>query len=137
MDEKLCIQLDIKNEEQIKAFQWCMSLCKAAGKNEAFLANFWNRLVNANDFYEEFCYYMLHQDYLCKAKVCGYSIIDVMIWQMDHFKAQLDQDTTATKQNGDNMLLMAFDTLLKMKENPEPYVNALQTDTGTDYLGKY
>ena len=64
-------------------------------------------------------------------------MVDIMVWQMDHFKAWLDRDTAGTKQNGDRMLLLAFDTLLKMRENPEPYIQKMQGETGTDYQGKY
>jgi hypothetical protein len=41
------------------------------------------------------------------------------------------------KQNGDKMLLMAFDTMLKMEKQPEKYVYLMQSETGTDYPEKY
>ncbi len=60
-----------------------------------------------------------------------------MVWQMDHFKAQLDRGHDDMKQNGDKMLLMAFDTMLKMEKQPEKYVYLMQSETGTDYPEKY
>lgn len=137
MTEKLSIRLDVNDPLQTKAFQWAMALCEYAHMDHIFLADFWNRLVSDQDVYEEFCYYLKHQDYLCKTNVCGYTVVDVLIWQMDRFKAELDMDKTEMKQNGDKMLLMAFDTFLKMRKNPEHYVEAMQSDTGTDYPGKY
>ena len=60
-----------------------------------------------------------------------------MIWQMDHFKARLDSDNSGTRQSGDKMLLLAFDTLLNMRKNPNEYIQKMQTETGTDYPDKY
>ncbi len=68
--------------------------------------------------------------------VC-YGVVDVMVWQMDHFKEQVDRGRDDIKSNGDKMLLMAFHTMLKMERDPERYVNLLQTETGTDYPEKY
>ena len=41
------------------------------------------------------------------------------------------------KNNGDKMLLMAFDTMLRMERDPERYVDLMQTETGADYPDKY
>ena len=60
-----------------------------------------------------------------------------MVWQKDHFKAQMDRGHYDMKQNGDKMLLMAFDTMLKMEKQPEKYVQLMQSETGTDYPDKY
>lgn len=56
---------------------------------------------------------------------------------MDHFKARLDTDTYDMKHNEAKMILSAFDTFLKMAEQPRDYVQRMQTDTGTDYPDKY
>lgn len=120
-----------------KAYEWAKALCRYAGEDEEFLRKFWNMLVQSEGIYQEFLYYMEHQNFSCAYKVAGYSLIDIMIWQMDHFKAQLDRDRSAMKSNGDRMLLMAFDTMLKMEKDPEHYVNLMLNETGTDYPGKF
>ena len=60
-----------------------------------------------------------------------------MVWQMDHFKAQLDRGKDDMKNNGDKMLLMAFHTMLEMEQDPTRYIFSMQNETGTDYPGKY
>ena len=85
------------------------------------------------EIYQEFVYYMEHQDFACKVKVGGYTVVDVLIWQIDHFRAWLDRDTTGTKQNKDRMVLLAFDTLLKMRKDPSGYLQKMQGETGTDF----
>ncbi|MBD5495525.1 MAG: hypothetical protein HDR12_14480 [Lachnospiraceae bacterium] len=123
--------------EREAARQWAESLCYYAGENEEFLEQFWNAMEASEEVYREFVYYMENRNFLCQHKVEGYTVVDIMVWQMDHFKAQMDRGHYDMKQNGDKMLLMAFDTMLKMEKQPEKYVQLMQSETGTDYPGKY
>ncbi len=113
------------------------SLCLYAGEGKEFAENFRTKLKADEEIYEEFIYYMEHGNFACKAKVEGYTVVDVMVWQMDHFKARLDQDNSGTRQNGDRMVLLAFDTLLNMRKEPEKYLLKISGETGTDYPDKY
>lgn len=137
MSEKCVITLDQTDELQKKAFTFAYELAKNAELSNETLCDFWNKLVVNKEVYEEFVYFMEHGDYLCKANIEHVNVIDIMIWQMDHFKAQLDQDKTKAKQNGDYMVFTAFYTFVKMYENPEPILESLSRDTGSDYLDKY
>lgn len=120
-----------------RAYQWARALCYYAGEDEAFLEGFWQRMTQSEGVYREFTYYLEYQNFLCAYKVAGYSVVDIMVWQMDHFKAQMDRGKDDMKSNGDKMLLMAFDTMLRMEREPARYVDLMQTETGTDYEGKY
>lgn len=123
------------DEQMVRKFVF--SLCHYAGEKENFGEEFLENLKQDTEIYEEFLSYMQTGNFACKAKVCGYTVVDIMVWQMDHFKARLDRDNTGTRQNGDRMLLLAFDTLLKMKREPESYLFKLKSETGTDFEGKY
>lgn len=76
-------------------------------------------------------------DFSCKAKIEGYTLVDILVWQIDHFKAQMDRGNTGMRNNGSKMVLRAFDTMLKMEKEPEKYKQLMQTETGTDYPEKY
>lgn len=115
-----------------KAFEWAKALCYYAGADEAFCLDFWNRLQADPEIYEEFVYYLEHQDFLYKVKIQGYGLVDLMIFQIDHFRATMDQNVADMRHNKDKMLLMAFNSLLLMRKNPEPFVKAMQSQTGTD-----
>ena len=118
-------------------FHFIKELCRYAGEDDAFAECFQEKLLKDEEIYREFIYYIANGNFACQAKVAGYTVVDVMVWQMDHFKARLDRDNSGTKQNGDRMVLLAFDTLLNMRENPEEYVAKMQGETGTDYPDKY
>ncbi len=127
----------MNGEEKKRAYEWAKALCHYAGKDEIFLGRFFEMLTASEGVWREFLYYLEHQNFLCEYQVAGYSLIDIMVWQMDHFKAQLDRDRTQMKSNGDRMLLEAFHTMLLMERDPQYYVNLMQSETGTDYPGKY
>ena len=112
-------------------------LCTQAGESREFYRNFCENLFADEEICREFVHYMENGNFACQAKVGGYTVVDVMIWQIDHFKAWLDRDTSGTGRNSGRMLLLAFDTLLKMKKDPAPYVQKMQSETGTDYEGKF
>lgn len=127
----------MKDEEKARAYEWAKALCRYAGEDETFLERFFEMLTASKGVSREFLYYLEHQNFLCEYQVEGYSLIDIMVWQMDHFKAQLDRDRTQMKSNGDKMLLEAFHTMLLMERDPQHYVNLMQSETGTDYPDKY
>lgn len=120
-----------------KVKDFVKELCRYSGEDEAFEKQFMTALTADEEIYEELAYYMEHGNFACQAKVQGYTVVDIMIWQMDHFKARLDRDNTGTRQNPDRMVLLAFDTLLKMRTEPEKYAAKMRQETGTDYEGKY
>ena len=111
-------------------------ICLANGLSEEFAQDFWERILKDEEIYREYVYYLIHQDFACKVKIGGVSIVDVLIWQIDHFKAQLDTDTTLTKRREVSMVILAFDTFLKMREDPDKILKAMQENTGSDYPGK-
>ena len=122
-------------KEQLQSF--VHALCYYGCEDENFEKRFMTELLQDEEVLEELIYYMENQDFACKAKVQGYTVVDIMIWQMDHFKARLDRDNTGTRQNKDRMVLLAFDTLLKMRKAPQSYISKMQEETGTDYPDKY
>lgn len=121
---------DFKNYDM--AEQWVRYLAYHAGKDFEFLKDFWIRLLQDPEIYEEFVYYMEHGEALGKYGACGYTLIDILIFQIDHFRAILDRDFDKIKGNQEEMILMAFDTLLKMRKDPKKYVDQMQNETGTD-----
>jgi hypothetical protein len=49
----------------------------------------------------------------------------------------MDRGEYDYQSNQSFMVLMAYDTLMKMKEDPTPIIAAFTGETGTDYAEKY
>lgn len=113
-------------------------MSKEAGFNQEYADSFVDRIVGDGPLLREFITYLATKKFTCENKVCGYSIVDILVFQMDHFKAFLDRgDEDTVKDNECKMLLCAFDTFMKMKENPEEYVRLMGEESGSDYDGKF
>lgn len=118
------------------AHEWAYALCECAGETRKYADTFWDRLTRSEGVYGEYVNYMLTQDFACTYSIDGVTIVDIMVWQIDRFKAGMDT-VRPERDNPDRMLLTAFVTMLDMEERPEELLDAYRRDTGTDYPGKF
>lgn len=107
-------------------------LCRQAGKDTEYLEEFWRQLCSSEGMLREFAYYFDTRGFLCEKNVAGYSIADIMVWQVDHFKAYLDRGEECLRYDSARLLLSAFEIMLKMESDPVPYIEKMQQESGTD-----
>ena len=119
------------------AARFAADLCMRAGKDQAFYDAFWERLLSHGDILTEWIYYMENGTFLCRTAISGVTVADILVWQIDRFKAAMDQERDGLQNNGAKMALCAFDTMTKMAEDPGRYASRIAADTGTDYPGKF
>ncbi len=117
-------------------YDYAARLCEDANEEEGVLDLFWNRICAYPDIIEEFDYYRQHKDFLCKLKVEGITVADILVWQIDRFKAALDEGKFALKYNGPHMVLAAFYTMADVIDNPAGFTSRFRSETGSDYEGK-
>lgn len=122
-------------ENEIK--DWTKLLAGNAGEDDAFVNEFIDLINGSEKIREEYIYYMINNRFLGEYSVCGMTVVDIMIWQMDHFKSDLDRGLYDMQSNPNKMLLRAFYTMLKMEKDPQSYLEKYGSDTGTDYPGKF
>lgn len=126
----------MKYKIEQRALEFAGALCKYSNKDEAYLKEFVKRLEDSPALYKEFMYYLDHQDFLCEMNIQGITIPDILVWQVDKFKAGIDEGRFELKYNADAMLLAAFNTMYDVERNPAPYLENFRTVTGSDYEGK-
>ncbi len=122
-------------ENEIK--NWTKILAGNAGEDDAFVNEFIDLINGSEKIREEYIYYMINNRFLGEYSVCGMTVVDIMIWQMDHFKSDLDRGLYDMQSNPNKMLLRAFYTMLNMEKDPQLYLEKYSSDTGTDYPGKF
>ncbi|MCR4922628.1 MAG: hypothetical protein K5931_01320 [Lachnospiraceae bacterium] len=88
------------------------------------------------ELYEEVQYYFENNDFLCSLSVKGMTVADILVWQIDRFKAAVDEGKFGLKYNPSEMVLMAFYTLYDVTKDPELYFEHFRQETGSDYEGK-
>ncbi len=130
----LCLLVYIMDEK--KLYEYAASLCEQANEENGVLETFWERISRYPQIMKEFDYYREHNDFLCELKVEGITVADILVWQIDRFKAALDEGKFALKYNGPHMVLGAFYTMADVIEDPAKYTNRFRSETGSDYEGK-
>ena len=121
---------------QSELYEYANNLCQSAGEPEGYIDNFWNVVSNNPELLKEFDYYARTNDFLCEYNVSGLTIADILVWQIDRFKAALDEGKFSLKFNGPHMVLAAFLTMNDVAKNPAPYLSRFRSETGCDYPGK-
>lgn len=116
---------------------WARNLCEYADENEEFCFEFLQKLNDDAEVLEEFAFYYDNHNFAGIVNVDGMTIVDILVWQVDHFKSDLDRGFYDMQSNPDKMLLRAFDTMLNMRKSPEAYLQRYSSDSGTDYPGKF
>lgn len=119
-----------------KERDYAQALCEEACEEEGVFEEFIRRLEEFPQVKREFFYYCENKDFLDKVSVSGITVSDVLIWQIDRFKAAIDEGKFALKYNGAHMVLGAFYTMCDVIENPGKYLIRFNSETGSDYPGK-
>jgi len=127
----------VKEKDWDNICAWTALLAKEGGLELSFVKEFLELLSGSEAVSEEYAYFMHNNTFLGKHSICGMSVVDIMIWQTDHFKSDLDRGKYDMQNNPNKMLLMAFHTMLMMEKEPQKYLEQYAQDTGTDYPGKY
>ena len=67
--------------------------------------------------------------------MAGFTLADVLVWQVDHFKLYMVRPDEMNRYRQQRLLLAAFDTMVRMERDPEPYLEKMRCETGQDILG--
>lgn len=119
-----------------RALDFARALCKYSNKDEEFCDEFVGKLEASPALYKEFVYYLDNQDFLCEMNIQGITVPDILVWQVDKFKAGIDEGRFELKYNPDAMLLAAFNTMYDVEKDPAGYLENFRTVTGSDYEDK-
>lgn len=117
--------------------QFVCALAVQAEQNEGYGEQLWQGIRQSGGLLQELAYYHDHGEFLCRYEVAGYTLADVLVWQVDHFKAYLDRRDEVNRWRPERLLLHALDVLLQMEVDPWPFIAKMQGETGTDYVGKF
>lgn len=129
---------DARLEQAMRTLeQYVHDLAAQAGESESYAAQLWERIKASEGVLKELAYYHDYGSFWGEYKVAGYSLTDVLVWQVDHFKAYLDRREEVNRWRPERLLLHALDVLLQMEVDPQPFIAKLQGETGTDFVGKF
>lgn len=109
-------------------------LARQAGKSAEYGEELWQGIRRSQGLLRELAYYHDYGSFLCEYKVAGYTIADILVWQVDHFKLYMDRPEDMNRYRQPRLLLTAFDTMRQMEEDPDSYAEKMRSETGQDIL---
>lgn len=118
--------------EKVKAYEGLQMLCEYAGKSLEWCDGLWADMLKDRELYGEFVYYLENHSLEDKMKVCGYSLTDFYVWQMERYNLSIDSGKNSGLCNKEAMVLQAFQTMALMKKEPEYYMRKLSDGLGMD-----
>ncbi len=124
-DERLDKALDTLHE-------YVLSLAEQAGEKEEYGEKLWQGIWRSGGLLQELAYYYDYGKFLCEYVVAGYTLADVLVWQVDHFKLYMDRPEEMNRYRTPRLLLSAFDTMLQMEKDPLPFVKKMEGESGQD-----
>lgn len=124
----------VYDARKIRAYEGLMALGEYAGKEAEWIGGLWEGLVTDTGLMKEFMYYLDHHTFLDAEKCEGYALTDLYVWQMDRYNLVREVGKNTECCNKEAMVLNAFHTMLRMKEEPAVYVKRLSAGHGMDQL---
>ena len=124
----------IFDSTKLKVYESLGVLCRFAGESQDWCDALWGEFLLDGELYEELLYYMKHHTFHDKMNCCGYTLVDLYVWQMEHYNLMHDSGKNTEKCSKVGMVLHAFDFMAQMKKNPEECVRRLKEGRGNDKL---
>ena len=111
-----------------------LALGEAAGETKEYTEELWRRIQASPEVLRELAYYHDYRSFLGEYKVAGYSLVDILVWQVDHFKAYMDRREEVNRFRQERLLLKSLDVLLQMEKSPDRFVEKMRSETGIDQI---
>lgn len=112
--------------------EYVLALSEQAGKDAAYGETIWQSISRSPGLLGELAYYHDYGKFLCKYRVAGYTLADVLVWQVDHFKLYMDRAEEMNRYHAERLLLSSFETMAQMEKDPAPFVRKMEGESGQD-----
>lgn len=119
---------------KVKICQAFYEICEYAELSKEWVDELWRDTLIHKEIYDEMVYYIEHHTFQDHVKVCGYTLCDLYVWQMNRYNLIKDTGKNPRSCNKEKMAMQAFRTMIELIKNPEEYSRRLEYGQGTDKL---
>ena len=109
-----------------------LKLAAGAGETERYGEELWQGIRQSPGLLQELAWYHDKGSFLCRYAVEGYTLADVLVWQVDHFKLYMDRPEEMNRYRQERLLLAAFEAMLTLERDPQPLVKKMTDESGQD-----
>ncbi len=124
-------------EEQIKQAlitlkNYVYELGRQAGYEDIKCEAYWESISKSEGALKELSYFHDYSSVFGQYTVAGYTLPDIVAWQVDHFKAYMDRGEDMNRYNQNKLLLDSLFVMSDMENNPDYYAEKMREESGTD-----
>ncbi len=131
--EKMSMNQEERLEKALQTLHdYVLDFGEQAGESKEYSERLWQGIRQSEGLLQELAYYHDYEKFLCRYRVAGYTLADVLVWQVDHFKLYMDRPEEMNRYRTPKLLLAAFDTMLQMETDPLPFVKKMEGESGQD-----
>lgn len=124
----------IYDSSKVRIYENLKALCRFAGEGQEWCDALWLEIMTDEELYGELLYYMKNNTLNDRMSCCGYTLIDLFIWQMERYNLLHDTGKNTEQCRKVDMVLRAFETMAQLKKNPEECMRRLKEGRGNDRL---
>lgn len=119
---------------KLRTFEYLNQLAEYAGWQQTTTEKLWAHLLKFDDLFEEFVFYLSHHEVKDEFHFRGYSILDLYVWQMNHYNMIHDIGKNTGNCNKEDLVLRAFLMMGDFLENPDTFEKKLSVAPHQDRL---
>ncbi len=102
-----------------------------SGKGEDYGEKLWESVSSSTGLLREFAYFHDTGNFWGQYRIAGYTLTDIVVWQVDHFKAYMDREEM-NRYHREKLFLESLETMAQMEQDPEPFVRKMREESGQD-----
>ena len=119
---------------KIKACEFFYELCDFCGYDRQWTDRLWGDIVTDTNIYDEFSYYAANHTFRDSYNICGYSLSDLYVFQMNKYNLIREIGKNPPECNKERMVINAFRMMVDMRDDPETFVKRIEEGRGEDRL---
>lgn len=118
----------------LKTYECLQELVAYADKDDAYINELWQGLLQDEALMKEFQYYLEKHTLLDAYKCEGYGLTDIYVWEMSRYNLYHDIGKNTDGCDKDALVLETFYDMVELKKNPKAYIRRLTEDPGMDKM---
>ena len=119
---------------KIKVYGMLQNLCDYCNEKDSWCDELWGYMLQNDELYEEFVYFIVNRSLMGKMNVAGYTLIDLYVKQIDMYNVRNDLGKNPIFCMKEDMVLRSFLMMGRLLEAPETYKKKLEDGFGMDQL---
>ncbi len=124
--------LEYENSENEKIYAAIRQLAAGTDWDEGRTERFIEGLRSDRSVRKEVRHFLKTGNILGEYRISGISLSDVIVWQVDHFKAYMDRHDRMNRYRQERLFLESAEVMLEATGDPEPFIRKFHEESGTD-----